>query len=269
MDALGKSSKTDCARRGRLASLRSIRARAMQNETIVITDLSNREFLERHAQPGRIGLSGGDTLVDKAICRAERHLDAAEKWSRWSHAFIFEGVRVDGHHWVIESDLQFHRKHIQLGAQENRLSKYFDEKFYTTLAVLDFGLTETQAATLLRESLELVADRTRYSLRELVGTVIGLRHPGLRTRENPLARARSLFCSAFVQHLFRKTGLDLAPGVASKHTTPEDICRTPAPHVTYVLQREARAGGLEALRTKLQRRVKVRLRRIQRRVRAG
>jgi hypothetical protein len=241
----------------------------MQNETIVITDLSNREFLERYARPGCLGLSGGDTLVDKAICRAERHLDADEKWSCWSHAFIFEGVRADGHHWVIESDLQFHRKHIQLGAQENRVSKYFDEKFYTTLAVLDFGLTETQVATLLRESLELVADRTRYSLRELAGTLIALRHPTLRTRENLLARDRSLFCSALVQHLFRKTGLDLSPGVDSKHTTPEDLCRTPVPHVTYVLQREARSGGLEALRTKFQRRVKARLRRMQRRVRAG
>jgi hypothetical protein len=241
----------------------------MQNETIVIPDLSNREFLERYAQPGRIGLSGGDTLVDKAICRAERHLDAAEKWSRWSHSFIFEGVRADGHHWVIESDLQFHRKHIQLGAQENRISKYFDEGLYTTLAVLDVGLTEAQVATLLRESLELVADRTRYSLRELVGTLIGLRHPELRTRENPLARERSLFCSAFVRHLFRKTGPDLVPGVDAKHTTPEDICRTPVPHTTYVLQRETQSGGLEVLRTKLQRRVNVRLRHLRRRVRAG
>lgn len=241
----------------------------MQNETIVITDLSNREFLERHAQPGRIGLSGGDTLVDKAICRAERHLDADEKWSCWSHAFIFEGRRADGHHWVIESDLQFHRKHLQLGVQENRVSKYFDEKFYTTLAVLDFGLTEMQGATLLRESLELVANRTRYSLRELVGTLIALRHPTLRTRENLLARDRSLFCSALVQHLFRKTGLDLSPGVHAKHTTPEDICRTPVPHVTFVLQRDAKPGGLEALRTKLRRRIKVRLRRIRRRGRAG
>ena len=241
----------------------------MQSETIIITDLSNREFLERHAQPGCIGLSGGDTLVDKAICRAERHLDADERWSCWSHAFLFEGVRVDGHHWVIESDLQFHRKHIQLGAQENRVSKYFDGKFYTTLAVLDFGLTEAQVATLLRESLELVADRTRYSLRELVGTLIGLRHSELRTRANPLARERSLFCSALVQHLFHKIGLDLTPGVDAKHTTPEDISRTPVPHTTYVLQRETKSVGLKALRARLQRRVKARLRRIRRRARAG
>jgi len=241
----------------------------MQTETVAITDLSNREFLERYAHAGCVGLSGGDTLVDKAICRAERHLDAAEQWSQWSHAFLFEGRRADGHHWVIESDLQIHRKHIQFGAQENRVSKYFDEKLYTRLAVLDFGLTEAQVSALLNEALELVADRTRYSLRELVGTLIGLRHPTLRTRENPLARERSLFCSALVQHLFRKVGLDLAPGVDAKHTTPEDIVRAPLPHVTYVLRRNEGATRLGALRTKLRRRVKARLRRIQRRVRAG
>ena len=47
----------------------------MQNETVLVSGLSNREFLERYAQPGRLGLSGGVTLIDKAICRAERHLE--------------------------------------------------------------------------------------------------------------------------------------------------------------------------------------------------
>jgi len=239
---------------------------APQNQTVIITGLSNREFLERHAQPGRVGLSVGETLVDKMICRAERHLDEQERWGTWSHAFIFEGVRADGHHWVIESDLQFLRKHIQLGVQENRITKYFDEELYTTLAVLDFGLSETQTANLLREGLELVATRARYSLRELVGTLIALRHPCLRGRENLLSRERSLFCSAFVQNLFLKTGLDLAPGVDQKHTTPEDIFRTPVPHVTYLLQREPACGKLDELKTRLRRQVRARIGHLKRRV---
>src|ERR1043166_1709731 len=156
----------------------------IQNQTIVVRDLSNREFLERHAQAGRVGLSGGVTLVDKVICRAERHLDEQERWGAWSHALVFEGRRADGHHWVAESDLQIHRKHIQLGVQENRVSKYFDENLYTTLGVLDFGLPETQIALLLNEALELVATRARYSLGELLGTLIALRHPELRGRNN-------------------------------------------------------------------------------------
>src|SRR5256885_11017622 len=157
---------------------------ASQNQTVVLTGLSNREFLERYARSGRIGLSGGVTLGDKAICRAERHVHDKQKWGAWSHVFLFQGERHDGHHWIIESDLQFRRKHISLGVQENRVSKYFDEKLYTTLAVLDFGLSPTQTTGLLSAGLELVASRERYSLRELIGTLIALRRPELRGREN-------------------------------------------------------------------------------------
>ena len=233
--------------------------------TVVCTDLSNREFLERYAREGRVGLSGGATLVDQLICRAERHLDDQKRWGAWSHAFLFEGLRVDGQHWILESDLQFHRKHIRLGVQENRLAKYFDENYYTTLAVLDFGLPETQVNMLLWEGLELVATGARYSLRELLGTLIALRRPELRGQENLLSRERSLFCSAFVQHLFRKAGLDLAPGVADKHTTPEDISRTLLPHVTYLLQREPTVSKLARLKTRVERRVGARLRQLKRR----
>ena len=220
-----------------------------QNQTVVINGLSNREFLERYAGLGRVGLSGGVTPIDLAISRAERHLDGEKRWGIWTHAFLFEGVRADGHHWVIESDLELHRKHIRLGAQENRISKYHDEKLYTALAVLDFGLTPSQLEALLRGGLELVARRERYSLRELIGTLIAMHRPELRGRENVLARERSLFCSAFVQRLFREAGVDLAPGVNDKNTTPEDISKTPVPHVTYLLQRQTAAGRIARFRT--------------------
>ena len=59
-----------------------------------------------------------------------------------------------------------------------------------------------------------------------------------------------MYCSAFVQHLFRKTGIELAPGVHGKNTTPEDISRTPVPHVTYVLERELPVNKLSEFRTK-------------------
>jgi len=238
---------------------------ATEEQTVVVTGLSNREFLELYAQPGRVGLSGGITLIDKAICRAERHLDEHEQWGAWSHAFLFQGQRPDGHHWVIESDLQIHRKHIQLGVQENRVAKYYDEKFYTSLAVLDFGLAEAQITCLLREGLELVANRARYSLRELFGTLIALHRPDLRSRQNLLARESSLYCSALVKHLFRQAGLDLAPGVDLKNTTPEDIARTAFPHVTYLLQRQAAPSKLKELKTRLRRRVGARIRQMKRR----
>lgn len=208
-----------------------------KNQTVAVTGLSNQAFLDKYAAAGCIGFSSGETLIDKAICRAQRHLDPNEHWGSWSHVFLFQGRRPDGHHWVIESDLQIHRKHIQLGVQENRVSKYFDEKLYTTLAIVDFGLNADQVARLLGEAVDLAAQRARYSLRELAGTLFALRYPKLRSKGNLLARESSMYCSAFVQSVFRKIGLDLAPGVDSKNTTPEDIARTTLPHTTYWLQR--------------------------------
>jgi hypothetical protein len=235
-------------------------------QTQVILGLTNQEFLERYARPGCVGLSGGVTLVDKAICRAERHLDSRARWGVWSHAFVFQGVRADGHHWVIESDLQILRKHIQLGVQENRIGKYYNEQMYTSLAVLDFGLTDEQARTVLAEGLEMVASHTRYSLRELIGTLIALQRPEWRRNENVLARECSVFCSAFVQRLFRRAGLNLAPGVDDKNTTPEDISRTSVPHLTYLLQRDIARSKLRELGKRIRRRVGARVRIIKRNV---
>jgi hypothetical protein len=235
------------------------------NQTVRVTGLTNREFLERYASPGRIGLSGGVSLIDRVICRAERHLNQEEKWSPWSHAFLFQGQRTDGQHWVIESDLQVHRRHIQLGAQENRITKYFDEELYTALAVLDFGLTPDQVSGLLREGLDLVASRARYSVRELFGTLLALQHPELRGRTNLMAREFSMYCSAFVQYLFLKSGLDLVPGVDAKNTTPEDLARTAMPHVTYCLQREVAHSKFLEFNQRVRRRVRVGLRQLKRR----
>jgi hypothetical protein len=194
------------------------------------------------------------------ITRAERHLDEKAVWGRWSHAFVFEGSRIDGQQWLIESDLHIERKHIVMGAQENRITKYYNEELYSSLAILDFGLTDAQSCMLLREGLDLVAGRNRYSLRELVGTLIALRKPSLRAEENLLARERSMYCSAFVQHLFRKIELDLAPGVHAKNTTPEDIWRSTLPHVSYVLERPVLRTPVEQGRVRLRRRLKARVR---------
>jgi len=207
------------------------------NEAAVVRSVSNCEFLESYAQPGRVGLVGGTTLIEQVIRRAERHLDEDELWSLWSHAMLSQGKRVDGHHWVIESDLQIHRKHIQLGVQENRISKYFDGETFPHLAVLDFGLTEQQIAAVLGEGLRMVALHAVYSLRELLGAAFALRHLSHRPHRNRLARRQSMYCSGFVQYVFARGGVDLAPGVHASHSTPEDISRTPVAHVTYLRQR--------------------------------
>ncbi len=213
--------------------------------------LSNEEFLLQFAAPGRVGLVGGTMLIDRVICRAQRHVDEDERWSCWSHAFVMQGERVDGQQWIIESDLDLHRKHIRLGAQENRLSKFFDEKLYTAMAVLDFGLTNEQTRRLVGEGLNLVANRTRYSVRELIGTLAGLRRPETRGGRNALAREKSLFCSALVCHLFRAVGVNLAPGLEVKHTTPEDLARSPALQTMWRMRRAVAQSSMVVMREKL------------------
>jgi len=231
----------------------------MENQTVTVSGMTNREFLERYAHPGRVGLCGGTTKVDLAIRHAQRHLHAEHRWSDWSHAFLFEGRRLDGLHWVLESDIQILTKNIQLGAQENRADKYFDERMFPVLAILDFGLTEPQTAALLRAGLDLVANHERYSLRELIGTLLVLRKPKLRPQENLLARERSSYCSAFVKRLFLELEIDLVPGVHGKNTTPEDIARSPLPHVKYLLLREMPGAKIAALGKQIKRSVRARL----------
>lgn len=226
-------------------------------ETILVEGLTNAEFFERHAAPGRVGLFGGPELINRLIGRAQRHLDEEQEWSRWSHAFVFQGRRHDGHHWLVESDIDIHRKHIRLGVQENRLSKYHDDERTTALAVLDFGLSPAQVDRVLAAALEQVAQRARYSLREIAGTAWALRYPEWRPRDNRLARDRAFFCSAFVRHVFAEAGMDLVAGIAEKNTAPEHLARTAVPHTKWVMVR----GEPPASRVKqIVKRVKSRLR---------
>jgi hypothetical protein len=72
-----------------------------------------------------------------------------------------------------------------------------------------------------------------------------------------------------IPDLFRKAGLDLAPGIHHKNTTPEDIWRATLPHRTYLLERETARSGIEKLGQRVTRRVKARVRLLKRRVGAG
>ena len=201
-----------------------------------VSGISNREFIHTYAAPGRIGLAGGADVVSRLIEYLQRGLNDARESSLWSHAFLFQGMRHDGHHWVFESDLEVHRKNIRLGVQENRIEKFCCEKSYPVLAVLDFGLGGDETASVLRESLDMVAGRIRYSLRELMGTHIALRRPAMRVRPNPLSRSQSLFCSAFVTHVLRKAGIDPLPGLDVKHAAPEDLFRSARAASIWLLQ---------------------------------
>jgi hypothetical protein len=204
---------------------------------VEVTGLTNAEFIEQYAGPGKVGLVGGKDLISRTIRFAQRHISPDHHSSQWAHAFIYSGKRIDQKHWVMESDLDIHRHHWRLGTQENRADKYFDEVSCSKITILDFNLSKEQELAVLSSGLDLIAGMTRYSVRELVGTLLAIRKPSLRSRENLLRREGSLYCSAMVQHCFAAAGISFMPGVTLKNTTPQDIWATPVAHTAYVLVR--------------------------------
>lgn len=208
----------------------------MAHRVVRCDGLSNREFLERYAAPGRVGLAGGSHWVDRSIRRSSRRLTPDGGESLWSHALVFEGRRQDGRHWVFEADVDWAKGRFLNGAQENPADKYFQEKAYPCLAVLDFGLQPRAVRRVLARALDLVAQRVPYDYSGILGTWLALRRGQLH-RPSRLRTGRGIFCSAFVAHLYREAGLRFVEGVAEEHVTPEHIARTPIPHTLYLLQR--------------------------------
>lgn len=197
--------------------------------------LSSREFLERHAAPGRVGLACGTSLVDQGIRRALRRITADGEWSPWSHCMLFEGRRFDGQHWLMEADIELGRGHLLSGVQERRVEKYWDAKAYSSLAVLDFGLTPEQTKLVLARALDLVAQRVAYSYRGIAATWLALKR-GTLDRPSRLQSLKDLFCSSFIQRSFRDVGIVFAPGVEEAHTTPHHLEATTVPHARWVLE---------------------------------
>ncbi|HYX26561.1 MAG TPA: hypothetical protein VFC23_20575 [Thermoanaerobaculia bacterium] len=133
-------------------------------------------------------MAGGSALINRAVRKMQRRITGERERNLWSHTFLCSGRRIDGQQWVLESDLEIHRKQIRLGVQENRIAKYGDETDYPNLAILDFELADEQVRQVMTEGLNLLAGLARYSLRELMGTLLALQRPTLRGRENVLAR---------------------------------------------------------------------------------
>jgi hypothetical protein len=205
-----------------------------ENRVHHVRGLSNLEFLKRYAKPGSVGLFGGSSAVDRAIRVGQRELGGGEKPSLWSHVAVFEGPRLDGEQWLIESDFEVGKGQVRNGVQENRIDKYASEKDWPNLGVLDLGLPDKDIRRILVAGLDLVAKRTKYDLQGILQTYWAMMRKTMdRDREKD-----SRFCSAFVRAVFQHAGLDLAPGVAIRHTLPEHLSRTSLPHARYLLVRD-------------------------------
>lgn len=217
------------------------------SRVVVVEGISNAEFIERYALPGRVGLSGGVDLINKSIRKLQHFLTAEGHRSPFSHAFIFNGRRLDGRHWVLESDLDIRHKQVRLGVQENRADRYHSDEATPNLAILDFGLDDAQTQAVLTEGLDLLAGLSHYSLRELLGSLLAMRQPNLRRRRNLFESEGGLYCSAMVQHCYAKAGIEFVAGINHKNVTPHDIFATRHPHTAYVLIREPGRSSLREL----------------------
>jgi hypothetical protein len=200
--------------------------------------LSNRDLFATHAAPGLVGLCGGSAFIDRTIRRLQRPLVEQGGRSLWSHAFLVLDRRADGRWWVLESDLDMHRKQFRFGVQENREDKYWDEREYPNLALLDFQLDPESTRRVLSEALELLAQRSHYAVRELVGTLMALHRPALRGRPNVLAQEGAVYCSALVQRCFASAGVHFTQDVTAKNLTPQDLYATPVPHTCVEVIRD-------------------------------
>ena len=217
----------------------------------VIEGLSNAEFLAKYAAPGRVGLCGGADLINRVIRNLQYHVTEDGERSPWSHAFLCSGERVDGRHWVLESDLDLRHKQIRLGVQENRIDRYHDEEAFPNLAILDFGLDEAQTRAVLTSGLDLLSGLSHYSLRELVGTLLAMRHTSLRRRRNLLENEGALYCSAMVQHCYAAVGIEFVPGVDRKNVTPHDIASCSHARDAHLLVRQRGRSTLSTLKNRV------------------
>jgi hypothetical protein len=208
----------------------------------------NAAFLLKHAAPGRIGLCAGGEWLSKLIRKAQAPLTDYGHRSLWSHAFLIGEQRIDGHWWVLESDLDLRYKHVRLGVQENRLSRYFDAEAFPNVAVLDFGLDAEQTRKALSAALDLLSGQSQYSLTELAGTVLAMHSSRLRRRRNLLGRDGAVFCSAMVQHCYAAAGVHFHPGVEDKNIAPHDIDESPLPHSRHRLIRDPGFSKFRRLR---------------------
>jgi len=205
-----------------------------ENKIHRLSALSNLEFLKKYAKPGCVGLFGGSSGVDRAIRVGQKKMDDEAKPSLWSHAVVFEGERIDGQLWLLESDFEMGKGQLRNGVQENRIDKYADEKEWPNLGVLDLDLKEKDVQKILVAGLDLVARRTKYDLHGVLQTYWAMMRKTMdRGRDKD-----STFCSAFVRAVFHHVGIDLIPGVAVQHTLPEHVSRTPIPHTRYLLVRD-------------------------------
>jgi hypothetical protein len=202
-----------------------------------IVGISREEFWKRYARKGAVGLVGGTSWIHRAICEAQALVTPDKKPSLWAHAFLFTGKRVDGYDWIAESDItvKLSQWEVVNGAQESRIDKYYGMEKALHCAVLDFGLSDSDADKVVQKAFEMIAKKIMYPISGLFGTFFAYLF-GTEKWRNLWNTKHALYCSAFVQEAYREVGIDFARDVATTNTGPEHLWQTKVPHKTYLLK---------------------------------
>ena len=206
---------------------------------------SNAEFIERHAGPARIGLCGGQQLINKLIRKAQGPLTADGHRATWSHAFVFTGGSSSPTSSCTPSTCVL--------ACRKTAPAALDADAYPNIAILDFGLDAGQILKVQQRALDALSGLSTYSLSELVGTLLSLHSRRLRVRENLLSKEGALYCSAFVQHCYDAVGIAFQPGIHGRNIAPHDIESSPVPHAMHSLIRDAVTDSKPRTRYRLRR----------------
>jgi hypothetical protein len=199
--------------------------------------MTNEQFFDTYAKSAAVCLVGGTAFIDKTIKKVQKKITPDQKHSLFSHAFLLSEKRSDDKWWLIESDLEFHRKQIKIGVQENRVEKYYDETLFPNIAILDFNLSKAMQKAVLAEGLNMVAGRANYSMREIFGVLLSFTQTE-RKNENKFSQENSFICSSLVQHCYNSANICFNPLVSLKHMTPQDIYTTKCVHTVHKIIRE-------------------------------
>jgi len=194
------------------------------------------EFFTSNFKPGAIGLVGTTDLMGRAIREAQKSFTLDGLPSRWCHALIFGGLRLDRHNpdsndfsmvpslHIFESSFDIYPSTAQIrnGVQENWIGNWCDNQT-DQACVVDFNLSEAERDNVLATALQLVDEQVSFP-------ILGLAEVWLKIavnrlwEPNPFIGRNSMFCSQFARYCYRTANRDfLGSEVDISNTAPEHI----------------------------------------------
>jgi hypothetical protein len=247
--------------------------------------LTNQEFFYEYTRPGMLGLIGG-TGPGRLMSTGVRWLasDALmlnHPASYWSHVFIvldrkqtrtgwdisiiestivsrfhrtLEGKRLNKAHWNGPQISTLIRKadcgRATGGDGRKRVRQYIDDEFTPNVALIDLRFNEKALATLRKKAMALLANKSTYYKREILGVLCAALDDKL-AMPNPLDKS-GLNCTAFV-----RACLDpLVPAFRAipanqRNTFPEHFYQAALPEFDiYQTIRETAPAGLTGFGSK-------------------